>query len=147
MARPRKVSPETVADTVDGMITEFIAEGNVAVLTDYALMDRLKVSPRTIDRYYDGEADTALQNDNNISAIDKERYKKDSYGAAVKRLVEFRRAVCVERIAAGGQVTGWIFLSKQPHWGGFQDVQRTETSGKQRIEVCISGPDGKPLSE
>lgn len=150
MARPRKVSPEAVADVIDRIIQEYQDTGDISLLTDYALMQRLGVSPRTLERYYDGEADKAILEDNNISDSDKEKYKKYGYGQAVKRLIEFRRSVCVQQIANaknGSSITGWIFLSKQPHYGGFQDVQRTETKQSGTFTVCIAGPDGRPLKE
>ncbi|MBQ7737024.1 MAG: hypothetical protein IJT62_04240 [Oscillospiraceae bacterium] len=147
MARPRKASPEKLEETVSALIAEYQATQNVDCLTDYTVMQRLNISPRTLETYYDGEADKAILEDNNISDEDRERYTKSGYRQAIKKLVEFRRAVCVQHIATERVASGWIFLSKQPHWGGFQDVQRTESRGEQRITVCISGPDGKPLRE
>lgn len=150
MARPRKVSPEAVAEAVDKAIKEYMETGDVQALTDYAIMQRLNISSRTLDKYYDGEADAALLEDNNISSIDREKYKKYGYCESIKRLVEFRRAECVRHIASGGastSITGWIFLSKQGRWGGFQDVQRTETKQSGTFTVCITDSTGKPLKE
>lgn len=147
MARPRKVSPETVSAAVDGMIKAYQDTGSVDALTDYELMQRLDISSRTLDRYYSGDADDALLQDDNITDTERDKYKKYGYGAAVKKLIEFRRAVCVQHIATDRFNTGWIFLSKQPRYGGFQDVQRVEKSGNQVFTVCIQGPDGQPIKE
>lgn len=151
--RPRRNTPEQVNNAVNDMIQEYRDTENVDCLTDFALLSKLgNISSRTLERYYDGTADKALLVDNTENNTGNnnntgEEYIKATYGDALKRLIEFRRAVCVRHIAAGGQVTGWIFLSKQPHWGGFQDVQRVEKTGSQEFRVCISGPDGKPLKE
>ena len=147
MARPRKVSPETVAETVDKIIQEYKTSGNVDVLSDYELMQRLGISPRTLERYYDGEADKALLDDSNISDTEKEKYQNYGYGQAVKKLIGFRSATCISHLSADLVNSGWIFLSKQPHWGGFQDVQRVEKQSSGSFTVCIAGPDGKPLKE
>ncbi len=88
---------------------------------------------KTQERWYDGVYDEG---------------EERGYQESMSRLVEFRAQICVENIAAGAsnKVTGWIFLSKQKLWGGFQDsIQRTETSGKQDIKITIAGADGKPL--
>lgn len=150
MARPRKVSPETVAEVIDGLIGEYQEDGDVKHLTDYSVMQALGISSRTLDSYYEGEADERLQKDNSLSTVEKEKYIKHGYCEAVKRLIMFRRSECIQHIATGKasqSITGWIFLSKQPRWGGFQDVQRVEKSGNQTFTVCIAGPDGNALKE
>ena len=150
MARPRKVSPEAVSEVIDDLIRDYQDDGDVKHLTDYAVMQALGISSRTLDSYYEGEADERLQKDNNLSDSDKERYKKHGYCEAVKRLILFRRSECIQHIATGKAsqtITGWIFLSKQPRWGGFQDVQKVEKSGNQTFTVCIADHDGKALKE
>lgn len=153
--RPRRNTPEQVRKAVDEMIARYQETGDVGSLTDFTLLSLLgNIAPRTLERYYDGTADKALldnlENNNSSDNISGEEYTKQTYGDALKRLVEFRRSACVQHIAGGGAsttITGWIFLSKQPHWGGFQDVQRTETKGEQRITVNIAGPDGRGIAE
>jgi len=150
MARPRKVSPEAVADAIDRLIQDYQETGDVKHITDYAVMQALGISSRTLDSYYEGEADERLQKDNNISAVEKEKYIKHGYCEAVKRLIMFRRSECIQHIATGKasqSITGWIFLSKQPRWGGFQDVQRQEVKGNQTFTVCIADHDGRALKE
>ena len=134
MARPVKVKPEEVNKAVDDMIEAYEERGEMP--TDYILRKRLGGSDRTLHRWYDGFYDKE----------DGESGTK-TYQEAMLRLVEFRRHICVEGIANGGnKVTGWIFLSKQKLWGGFQDsVQRVENNGKQNITISIAGSDGKPL--
>ena len=157
--RPRRNTPEQVAEAVQDMIREYQETGDVGKLTDYALLVKLgNIAPRTLERYYDGTADKALLadmeddsgEDINGKNRDGEEYTKATYGEAVKGLIEFRRSEAVRHIASGGaatSITGWIFLSKQPHWGGFQDVQREVRTGVQEFKVTISGPDGKALKE
>ena len=146
----RKTMPETVSAAVDDLIQQYQDTGDVKYLTDFSVMEKLGISSRTLDRFYDGEADKSLLEADNISDSDKEIYKKHGYGEAIKRLIMFRRSECIQHIATGKasqSITGWIFLSKQPRWGGFQDVQRTETKQSGTFTVCIAGPDGRPLKE
>lgn len=133
--RPVKRTPEQVAQAVDELMKDYIENGTMP--TDYRLMEKLGVSVLTMQRWYDGFYDEEDDEPNGLT-----------YKAAMNRLVEFRRGICVEQIASGAsnKVTGWIFLSKQKLWGGFQDsVQRTETKGTQAITISIAGADGKPL--
>ena len=154
--RPRRHTPEQVDAAIDQMIAEYESGGDVAALDDTRLMQILGVSPGTLERYYQGKADKALEDtdventqdcNNNDAYTDREYGTKERYSEALKKLIAYRRRVCVQHIAAGGQVTGWIFLSKQPHWGGFQDVQRQERTGVQEFRVTLAGPDGKPIRE
>lgn len=156
--RPRRNTPEMVDRAISGMIEAYEETGDVQMLDDTELMRRLNISPGTLERYYQGRADKALEDDeaeadtadNNISSGEREYSTSERYSEALKRLVAYRRRICIKNIASGGAsttITGWIFLSKQPHWGGFQDVQRQERTGVQEFRVTISGPDGKPLRE
>lgn len=149
MSRPRKNLPDDVAGYVDRMIAEYEDSGDVRSLTDYRLLSLARVSPDTVERWYNGESDQALQSDPDTPEDVKQRYINFSYAGALKRLVEYRRAACVQHIAGGGAsttITGWIFLSKQPHWGGFQDIQRGEQTVKADFRVTLTGPDGKTIS-
>ena len=153
--RPRRNSPEAVAKAVEQMIAEYESSGDITALDDVRLMQILgNIAPRTLERYYDGTADKAIDDElrngteDNISAVMQENNSiKYRYGDAMKKLIAYRRRVCVQHIATERVSSGWIFLSKQPHWGGFQDVQRQEKTGVQEFRVTISGPDGKPLRE
>ena len=134
--RPIKHTPEQVAAVVDELINDYIENG--VMPTDYRLKEKLGVSDRTLGRWYDGVYD----------GDEDEEPTGPTYQEAVNRLIDFRRQICIENIANGAsnKVTGWIFLSKQKLWGGFQDsVQRTETKGSQSITISIAGADGKPL--
>ena len=132
-----KRTAEEVAAAVEELINEYRENGDMP--TDYRLAEKTGVSTRTVDRWYTGEKD---------SEEDTADESAMTYKESMQRLINFRRQLCIENIAGGAsnKVTGWIFLSKQPRWGGFQDsVQRTETSGKQDIKITIAGADGKPL--
>lgn len=127
-----KVLPDRVADVVEEMIDEYMESGILP--TDFRLQEKVKVSQRTIDRWYSGELD---REDDEVS-----------YKDSLQRLISFRSQLCIENLANGAsnKATNWIFLAKQPRWGGFQDsVQRTETKGSQDIKITIAGADGKPL--
>jgi hypothetical protein len=133
------------------MIQEYRATENIDALTDFALLERLgNISPRTLERYYDGTTDRLLEEREKQENTAAGNNTKQTFGDALKRLVEYRRGVCVRHIASGGAsttITGWIFLSKQPHWGGFQDVQRQERTGVQEFKITLSGPDGKSMGD
>lgn len=138
--RPRKNRPQDVARAVDTMIQEYESTGDIGFLHDIELLRLLgNVKTRTLERYYDGSADKALSQE--------EIRITGGYGEALKKLISYRQKVCVQHIAEDRTVAGWIFLSKQPHWGGFQDVQKTEVKGKQEFKVTICGPDGKAIKE
>lgn len=144
--RPPRNTPERVAAAVSQMIQDYEETRDIKCLHDYYLLQILgNISPKTLERYYDGTADKAINNNNNIQEGDPEVCKKQGYGDALKRLITYRAAICTQHITEDRQPTGWIFLSKQPHWGGYQDVQRVQTSGKQEITVTLTGPDGKAL--
>ena len=146
MARPRKMTPDTVKQGIDNIIRKYQDTQDVFYLSDYYVMETLGVSKRTLDRYYSGEADQMLQDDNNIPEEERERYKESGYGTALKRLVEFRSAICQQQMVQGKNLPGWIFLSKQGRYGGFQDIQRGEQTVKADFRVTLTGPDGKTIS-
>lgn len=161
--RPRRNSIEAFAAAVDACIAAYEESDDAHDLTDYALSQRLKLSIDQLDAYYEGEPDRAIarvearerakrgETANDDSANDPDNGSDDggpikrTYHGELKRLIQYRSAACVAHIARGGQVTGWIFLSKQKRWGGFSDVQKQETSGKQEITVTLKGADGRDL--
>lgn len=133
--RPVKCTPEQLAKAVDELINDYLEKDIVP--TDFRLTEKTGVSKKTQERWLDG-------------MYEKDDVESDgpSYQELMSRLVEFRSQICVENIASGAsnKVTGWIFLSKQKLWGGFQDsVQRVENKGSQDIKITIAGADGKPL--
>lgn len=139
--RPRRNRPEDISAAVDTMIAQYEETLDIKALHDINLLSILgNISIDTLERYYNGAADKALPKDELTKT-------KGGYSAALKRLVAYRQAVCVQHIAEDRTVAGWIFLSKQPHWGGFQDVQKQEVKGKQEFKVTICGPDGKAIKE
>lgn len=157
--RPRRNSIEAFAAAIDACIAAYEQTDDAHDLTDYALAQRLKLSIDQLDAYYEGEPDRAI-----ARVEERERAKrgeteesaedsfdddgstiKRTYHGELKRLIQYRSAACVAHIARGGQVTGWIFLSKQKRWGGFSDIQRQETSGRQEITVTLKGADGREL--
>ena len=154
--RPRRNSIEAFAAAIDACIAAYEASDDAHDLTDYALAQRLKLSIDQLDAYYEGEPDRAIAR---VEARERAKRGEEStedsfedgstikrtYHGELKRLVQYRSAACVAHIARGGQVTGWIFLSKQKRWGGFSDVQKQETSGKQEITVTLKGADGREL--
>ena len=166
--RPRRNSIEAFAAAIDACIAAYEETDDAHDLTDYALAQRLKLSIDQLDAYYEGEPDRAIarvearerakrgETEENAeeSFEDGSPIKwtsedgspiKRTYHGELKRLIQYRSAACVAHIARGGQVTGWIFLSKQKRWGGFSDVQKQETSGKQEITVTVKGADGREL--
>ena len=154
MARPRKNTPDQVRAAVDRMIQEYTETNDIDKLSDFHLLELLgNISVDTLERYYNGKADAALLDsiDNNNNNTETETdYIKSGYTAVLKRLIEYRRQVCVRNIAGarnGSTITGWIFLSKQPHYGGLTDVQRTETRGEQKFTICIADSTGQALKE
>lgn len=154
--RPRRNSIEAFAAAIDACIAAYENSDDAHDLTDYALAQRLKLSIDQLDSYYEGEPDRAIAR---VEARERAKRGEEStedsfedgspikrtYHGELKRLIQFRSAACVAHIARGGQVTGWIFLSKQKRWGGFSDIQRQETSGKQEITVTLKGADGREL--
>lgn len=149
MSRPRKNLPDDVARFVDQMIREYESTDDVRALTDYRLITLAGVSVDTLEHWYNGVSDRAMQEDPDTPDSIKEKYIKSGYSDALKRLVEYRRSQAVSHIASGGastSITGWIFLSKQPHWGGFQDIQRGEQTVKADFRVTLTGPDGKTIN-
>ena len=160
--RPRRNSIEAFAAAIDACIAAYEESDDAHDLTDYALAQRLKLSIDQLDAYYEGEPDRAIERvearerakrgeTEENTEEDFEDYSKDgspikrTYHGELKRLIQYRSAACVAHIARGGQVTGWIFLSKQKRWGGFSDIQRQETTGKQEITVTVKGADGREL--
>lgn len=157
--RPRRNSIEAFAAAIDACIAAYEQTDDAHDLTDYALAQRLKLSIDQLDAYYEGKPDEAIarvearerakRGETKESAEDSFEDDgstiKRTYHGELKRLVQYRSAACVAHIARGGQVTGWIFLSKQKRWGGFSDIQRQETSGRQEITVTLKGADGREL--
>nr|DAH95046.1 MAG TPA: hypothetical protein [Caudoviricetes sp.] len=154
--RPRRNSIEAFAAAIDACIAAYENSDDAHDLTDYALAQRLKLSIDQLDAYYEGEPDRAIAR---VEARERAKRGEDStedsfedgspikrtYHGELKRLIQYRSAACVAHIARGGQVTGWIFLSKQKRWGGFSDVQKQETTGRQEITVTLKGADGREL--
>ena len=151
--RPRRNSIEAFAAAIDACIAAYEDSGNPRDLSDSVLLSRLKISPQQLDRYYSGEIDAAIartteksDNDDNDGNNDgEENTTKRTYEGELKRLKLYRSAECIQHITQDRSPTGWIFLSKQPRWGGFADVQKAETTGKQEITVTVKGADGREL--
>ena len=152
--RPRRNTPEPVDKAIDQMIAAYEETGEIQRLDDTELMRILNISPGTLERYYQGRADKALDDaeqesidNNNYADTEREYSTKERYAEALKKLIAYRRRICLQHLTSDRFNTGWIFLSKQPHWGGFQDVQRVEKQASGSFTVCIAGADGKPLKE
>lgn len=151
--RPRRNSIEAFAAAIDACIAAYEESGNPRDLSDSVLLSQLKISPQQLDRYYSGEIDAAIARtaDKTQSDVDDDNASDDgspikrTYEGELKRLKLYRSAECIQHITTERQPTGWIFLSKQPRWGGFSDVQKQETSGKQEITVTLKGADGRDL--
>lgn len=128
--RPVKCTPEQLEAAVNQMIYEFQTRG--VIPTDYRLTELTGVSKKTQQRWFLGTYEDG---------------ENDGYQEPMQLLVSFRSQICVQNIAsASSNKAGWIFLSKQLLWGGFQDsIQRTETSGKQDITITVTGASGKPV--
>lgn len=148
--RPRRNSIEAFAAAIDACIAAYEESGNPRDLSDSVLLYRLKISPQQLDRYYSGEIDAAIarateQRDDEGNDDGDENTTKRTYEGELKRLKLYRSAECIQHITQDRSPTGWIFLSKQPRWGGFADVQKAETTGKQEITVTLKGADGREL--
>lgn len=148
--RPRRNSIEAFAAAIDACIAAYEESGNPRDLSDSVLLYRLKISPQQLDRYYSGEIDAAIARTTDHSYNDdnddgEENTTKRTYEGELKRLKLYRSAECIQHITQDRSPTGWIFLSKQPRWGGFADVQKAETTGKQEITVTVKGADGREL--
>ena len=149
--RPRRNSIEAFAAAIDACIAAYEESGNPRDLSDSVLLSRLKISPQQLDRYYSGEIDAAVartteqNNDDNDENENNENTTKRTYEGELKRLKLYRSAECIQHITQDRSPTGWIFLSKQPRWGGFADVQKAETTGRQEITVTVKGADGREL--
>ena len=148
--RPRRNSIEAFAAAIDACIAAYEESGNPRDLSDSVLLYRLKISPQQLDRYYSGEIDAAVartteHNDNDGNDDGGDTSTKRTYEGELKRLKLYRSAECIQHITQDRSPTGWIFLSKQPRWGGFADVQKAETTGKQEITVTVKGADGREL--
>ena len=148
--RPRRNSIEAFAAAIDACIAAYEESGNPRDLSDSVLLSRLKITPHQLDRYYSGEIDAAIartteQSDNDVENDGNENTTKRTYEGELKRLKLYRSAECIQHITQDRSPTGWIFLSKQPRWGGFADVQKAETTGKQEITVTVRGADGREL--
>ena len=152
--RPRRNSIEAFAAAIDACIAAYEESGNPRDLSDSVLLSRLKISPQQLDRYYSGEIDAAVartteqsKNDGNNDGENdgNENTTKRTYEGELKRLKLYRSAECIQHITQDRSPTGWIFLSKQPRWGGFADVQKAETTGRQEITVTVKGADGREL--
>lgn len=129
MGRPRKVRPQDVKQAVDSLVREYEQESILP--TDFRLMERLGISDGELDGYYDRSFDHAGSPDGCVRQI--------------RRLIRFRNQICVENLAAGKQATGWIFLSKQPRWGGMRDGQKADGGKPEPVEILLCGANGKPL--
>ena len=149
--KPRRNSIEAFAAAIDACIAAYEESGNPRDLSDSVLLSRLKISPQQLDRYYSGEIDAAIartteqNNDDNDENENNENTTKRTYEGELKRLKLYRSAECIQHITQDRSPTGWIFLSKQPRRGGFADVQKAETTGKQEITVTVKGADGREL--
>ncbi len=150
--RPRRNSIEAFVAAIDACIAAYEESGNPRDLSDSVLLSRLKISPQQLDRYYNGDIDAAIARTTEQAPSDADDSAKDdgspikrTYAGELKRLKLYRSAECIQHITTERQPTGWIFLSKQPRWGGFSDVQKQETSGKQEITVTLKGADGRDL--
>ena len=147
--RPRRNSIEAFAAAIDACIAAYEESGNPRDLSDSVLLSRLKISPQQLERYYSGKIDAAIARTTEQSGDDgnndDENTTKRTYEGELKRLKLYRSAECIQHITQDRSPTGWIFLSKQPGWGGFADVQKAETTGKQEITVTVKGADGREL--
>ena len=165
--RPRKNSIDGFASAIDACIAAYEETDNAAELTDYSLAKRLGIGIPMLDFYYTGSIDETIARQEKKKeqmekdASDQDQGKQEETDAAtdtatdtptkrtylgeLKRLIQYRSNACVAHIAKGGQVTGWIFLSKQKRWGGFSDTQRMESQNTSEITVKIKGANGKEL--
>ena len=148
--RPRKNTPEELAKAVDQLIERHEKARNESRYLDDLPQDRdlmviLGIMPATLERYYEGYFDR--RDEEKLEDTLREDSERLTYEGILKKLIAYRTSICVEGLlrSGKGEATKWIFLLKQPHWGGFQDVQRVERSGNLGVQISLTGPDGKPI--
>ncbi len=124
-AEVRQMTDDLAATLQDGGLSP--AE-QAEVLSDHALCRRLGVLPETLSRAFSGEIEP----------------EGGDVRRELGRVIALREMLCIRNLAAGGSATGWIFLSRQPRWGGLTDGKREERAPAV-LEVRINGADGKPL--
>ena len=129
MGRPRKIKAQEIRAAVDALMGDY--ERDMILPTDFRLMERLGIGDGELDGYYKAALSPG----------------EDAAGCVrqIRRLIHFRQQICVENLAAGKQATGWIFLSKQPRWGGMKDGQKNEGGKPEPMEILLCGSNGKPL--
>lgn len=152
-----KITAAAVMAAVDKIINEH--ENGGPIPTDYQLMTALNCSPRTIDKLYAAfngspaagnykDTDNDEENDGpvitNIDSIDNidnsgiVDSNNITYSDAIKKLVLYREnMVTAGMLKAGGAATGFIFLAKQKHYGGFTDKVVNENNGGMDIAVKL----------
>lgn len=161
--RPRRNSVEAFGAAIDACIAAYEESDDAKDLTDYVLAKRLNISIDQLDSYYEGKPDAAIarvaarvaqeqhadgnadRTEDNTESASTDNTIIRTYSGELKRLVQYRSAACTSHIARGGQVTGWIFLSKQKRWGGYSDTQRAESFTKSEVTFTLRGADGKSL--
>lgn len=130
-----KNSVETVARRLTALFEDCEYddyEEAVKKLSDHNICKILEISPSTLENYYNGNY--------------KDEELGKGYRDQMKRLIMFRESVCSARLASCTKDANCMFQLKQKHWGGYQDIQRVENTGKQMLEIKINGANGKPLT-
>jgi hypothetical protein len=135
--RPRKYTAAELSDKVRDFIA--FCEETHTTPSDYALMTFLKVSARTLDRYY-----SAASGADDMEDGDED--DKFGFGEAIKKIVRFREDWAMRLARENPKMTGHIaFLLKQPHFGGWTD--RQDTANRDVSIRILLGPGDECLAD
>ncbi|UOO38204.1 hypothetical protein IZU99_02800 [Oscillospiraceae bacterium CM] len=148
---------------MDAFIQHCITTGEIP--TDFALMTYTGLSPRTLDRYYSGSNDddtddtpgNTIDNvsDSNVNNKGKgstgksgkgktNRNLKDEngrlnykgYGAAIKKLVQYRQHYISTTALTNPKAIGHLnFLVKQGRWGAWVSEEKVNHGGELTVKL------------
>lgn len=121
-------------------IDEFISlveSGGIDIPDDYSLSSFLGVSTVTLDKYFnDGLQEDRDKGDNNT-------YK--GYSLILKKIRDYREHWYSVQAIKNPKLTGHCaFALKQAKNGGWTDKQETVQSGDIKLQISLTGADGKP---
>ena len=138
MGRPRRYK---TGDDLMSAVDDFIkySTDNHIRPTDYQVCEYLHMSPDSLENYAkrDKESNTGDKD------IETESNTKNTYSAAIKKLVLYRQDWYLRHAETNPKLTSIdIFALKQPSNGGWTDRQQIDAGGALALNVSISGASG-----
>lgn len=135
MARPVKYTADQFDADIDAFI-EYCNQTN-AEPDDYNLMQYLKISPSTLDRYRAGDNEDS----NNTSSFeDRDKSKYKGFGSALKKIEHYREHYALEQVKKDPKLAGHVaFKLKQQRWGGWSDKQESSVTGDIKVKMTTTG--------